>query len=207
MENKKWLSFFLVVAFLVQILAWAFLYRREEVIWVPGKRVLMVIAPENFRDEELFDTRSELEKAGIEVRVASTSKGTAVGMLGGRVRPDLRLEETNARDWDAIVFVGGVGCQVYFGDENALSLAKEAAELGKKVCAICIAPVILANAGLLENRKATVWDGEFRRMLEEKGAKYVNKSVVVDGNIITANGPGAASEFGRTIAKELAKLA
>ncbi|MEM2674590.1 MAG: DJ-1/PfpI family protein, partial [Candidatus Hadarchaeales archaeon] len=89
----------------------------------------------------------------------------------------------------------------------ALSLAKEAAELGKKVCAICIAPVILANAGLLENRKATVWDGEFRRMLEEKGAKYVNKSVVVDGNIITANGPGAASEFGRTIAKELAKLA
>ncbi|MEM2674312.1 MAG: DJ-1/PfpI family protein, partial [Candidatus Hadarchaeales archaeon] len=82
---------------------------------MPGKRVLMVIAPENFRDEELFDTRSELEKAGIEVRVASTSKGTAVGMLGGRVRPDLRLEETNARDWDAIVFVGGVGCQVYFG--------------------------------------------------------------------------------------------
>lgn len=193
----------LVVVFLVQILAMGVLYRREEVVWVPGKKVLMVVAPENFRDEELFDTRRELEDAGIEVRVASARKGTIRGMLGGTVRPDFTLEEVKVENWDAIVFVGGTGCQVYFENEDVLSLAKAAAEQGKKVCAICIAPVILANAGLLENRKATVWDGEFREMLENKGAKYVSKSVVVDGNFITANGPTAAEEFGRTIAKQL----
>jgi protease I len=200
---RKWVSILLVAVFLLQILAMGVIYRRQEVIWVPGKKVLMVVAPENFRDEELFDTRSQLEDAGIEVRIASTKKGTVRGMLGGTVRPDFTLDEVKVEDWDAIVFVGGTGCQVYFDNEEVLSLAKTAAEQGKKVCAICIAPVILANAGLLENRKATVWDGVFKEMLENKGAKYVNKSVVVDENIITANGPEAAKEFGRTIAKRL----
>jgi protease I len=204
---RRWLSFLLVVVFVVQVLALGLLYRGEEVIWLPGKKVLMIIAPENFRDEELFTTRSELEKAGIEVKVASTTRGTVRGMLGGRVTPDLTLDEVRVENWDAIVFVGGVGCQVYFENETALSLAREAAQQGKKVCAICIAPVILANAGILENRKATVWAGDerFREMLEEKGAKFVDKDVVVDGNFITANGPNAAAKFGKTIAKELAK--
>jgi len=201
---RRWLSFLLVVVFVVQVLALGLLYRGEEVIWLPGKKVLMIIAPENFRDEELFTTRSELEKAGIEVKVASTTKETVRGMLGGRITPDLTLDEVRVEDWDAIVFVGGVGCQVYFEDETALSLARQAAQQGKKVCAICIAPVILANAGILENRKATVWDGRFKEMLEEKGAKFVDRDVVVDGNFITANGPNAAAKFGKTIAKELA---
>jgi protease I len=201
---RRWLSFLLVVVFVVQVLALGLLYRGEEVIWLPGKKVLMIIAPENFRDEELFTTRSELEKAGIEVKVASTTKETVRGMLGGRITPDLTLDEVRVEDWDAIVFVGGVGCQVYFEDETALSLARQAAQQGKKVCAICIAPVILANAGILENRKATVWDGRFKEMLEKKGAKFVDRDVVVDGNFITANGPNAAAKFGKTIAKELA---
>jgi len=202
---RKWLSVLLVAVFLAQIFALGLWYREGEVIWIPGKRALMIVAPENFRDEELFETKGELEKAGIEVKVASTTKGTVRGMFNSRVTPDLTLDEVRVEDWDAIVFVGGVGCQVYFEDERALSLAREAAQQGKKVCAICIAPVILANAGVLENRKATVWDGRFREMLEEKGAKFVDKDVVVDENFITANGPQAAAKFGRTIAKELAK--
>jgi protease I len=207
---RRWISVTLVVglvaAFVIEILAMALSYqKKEEVVSVPGKKALMVIAPENFRDEELFDTRRELEKAGIEVKVASIKKGKIKGMLGATVTPDLTLDEVEAKNWDAVVFVGGVGCQVYFDDDRVLSLAKEAAQLGKKVCAICIAPVILANAGLLENRKATVWDGPFRRMLEEKGAKFVDKDVVVDGNFITANGPSAAVKFGQTIARELSK--
>ncbi|MCS7131535.1 MAG: DJ-1/PfpI family protein, partial [Hadesarchaea archaeon] len=91
----------------------------------------------------------------------------------------------------------------YFNDERALSIAKDAAKKGKKVGAICIAPIILANAGVLEGKRATVWNGDFVRMLKERGAKYTGKQVEVDGNIITANGPTAAKEFGRTIAKEL----
>jgi len=49
-----------------------------------------------------------------------------------------------------------------------------------------------------------VFDGDYIEAIEVKGATFVNKPVVVDGNVITANGPGAARDFGRTIAKELA---
>ena len=62
--------------------------------------------------------------------------------------------------------------------------------------------MILANAGILEGKKATVWYSEAGR-IEAKGAVYVNKSVVKDGNIITASGPQAAEEFGKTIAQTL----
>ncbi len=170
---------------------------------IKGKKVLMVIAPENFRDEELFETRAQLEAAGAEVKVCSSTREPAVGMLGGKAVPDFSLDQVRAADWDAIVFVGGVGAQVYFNDNRALNLAREAYRLGKKVCAICIAPMILANAGILKGRRATVWSS-FANQLEDAGAVYVQQNVVVDGNIVTAPGPQAAVEFGKAIARELA---
>jgi protease I len=164
----------------------------------------MIIAPENFRDEELLHTKEELERAGVKVTVAST-RTAARGLLGARVTPDIKLEQAGVDDYGAVVFVGGPGASIYFNDKRALSIASEAFEKGKKTCAICIAPTILANAGVLKGKRATVWDGEYVRRIESKGATYTGKSVEVDGNIITANGPGAAREFGRTIARELTR--
>lgn len=169
-----------------------------------GKRVLMVIAPENFRDEELLHTKEELERAKASVTIASTKTTAARGMFGATVQPDLKLEEVRVDDYDAVIFVGGGGSAVYFSDSRALSIAKEASDKGKKTCAICIAPVILANAGVLKDKQATVWDGDHIEMLKAGGANYTGKPVEVDGNIITANGPAAARDFGRTIARELA---
>lgn len=168
-----------------------------------GKRVLMVIAPENFRDEELLHTKEELERVGVETTIASTKTGVTKGLLGATVTPDLKLDQVSVGDYDAIVFVGGPGSSVYFNNKQALSIATQMFSKGKKTCAICIAPVILANAGLLKGKRATVWDGDYVRKIESKGATYTGKPVEVDGNIITANGPAAAREFGRTIAKEL----
>jgi len=170
-----------------------------------GEKVLMIIAPENFRDEELLYTREELERAGAKVTVASAKTGAVKGLLGATVTPDIKLDQINVGDYDAIAFVGGPGASVYFNDKRALSIASEAFGKGKKTCAICIAPTILANAGVLKDKRATVWDGEYVKKIESKGATYTGKPVEVDGNIITANGPGAAREFGRTIAKELAR--
>jgi len=168
------------------------------------EKVLMVIAPENFRDEELLHTKEELERAGAKVIIASTKTATK-GLLGARVTPDIKLDQVRIDDYGAVVFVGGPGSSVYFNDKRALSIASEAFRKGKKTCAICIAPTILANAGVLKGKRATVWDGDYVRKIESKGASYTGKPVEVDGNIITANGPGAAREFGRTIAKELAR--
>jgi protease I len=162
-------------------------------------RALMIIAPQNFRDEELLHTREELERAGISVDVASSRSGEARGMLGARVKVGLTLDKVRLEEYDAVIFVGGSGSSVYFGDARALGIARRAHELGKVLCAICIAPVILSKAGVLRGKRATVWDGEFVRLLEEGGARYTGKSVEVDGKVVTANGPQAAREFGRTI--------
>jgi len=171
---------------------------------VEGKKVLMIIAPKNFRDEELLDTKDVLTQAGAAVQVASTSLDTAVGMLGAKVRADLLVDSVKVADYDAVIFVGGGGASQYWEDPEAHSIAREAYQTGKVLGAICIAPVTLAQAGLLKGKKATVWAPEKRR-IEAKGAKYTGSSVQVDGKIITANGPTSAREFGKTILKALSQ--
>ncbi len=171
---------------------------------VEGKKVLMIIAPKNFRDEELLEPKGVLTQAGAVVEVASTSLDTAVGMLGAEVGVDLLVDSVRVADYDAVVFVGGMGASQYWESTKAHSIAQEASQTGKVLGAICIAPVTLANAGLLREKKATVWASEKER-IEAKGAKYTGSSVQVDGRIITADGPKAAREFGQTILKALSQ--
>ncbi|MFH1586641.1 MAG: DJ-1/PfpI family protein [Candidatus Diapherotrites archaeon] len=166
------------------------------------KKAVFVVSQNMFRDEELFEAKEELDNAGIETKVASLTKETATGKLGGTVKPDLAINEISAKDFDAIVFVGGGGSTVYFGNQAALKLAREFFEKKKIVAAICIAPSILANAGILKGKKATVFGTEHRN-IEEKGATYTDERVTVDGKIITANGPAAAHEFGQKIVEAL----
>lgn len=163
-----------------------------------GKRVLMVIAPENFRDEEFAEPKSVFEGIGMEVVVASRGVAEALGSLGAKVAVDKDISEVAAGDFDAVVFVGGAGAVVYFGAPEAHKLAREAFEQGKVLGAICIAPSILANAGVLEGKRATVFASEAGN-LREKGAVYTGGPVTVDGKIVTANGPAAACEFGQAI--------
>jgi protease I len=167
-----------------------------------GKAILMVIAHRNFRDEELQKPRAIFEKAGAAVRVASSDMSACKGMLGAVVKPDLLVKDAKAADYDAIVFVGGSGATECWSDPKALALAKDAYQKGKVVAAICIAPVTLANAGLLSGKRATVWASEARR-LKDKGAKYTDSPCVTDGRIVTANGPDAADEFGRAVVQAL----
>ena len=166
------------------------------------KKILMVIAPSNFRDEELFHPKKVLEKKGFEVKIASSKSGEIKGVMGGTAVPDFKLEEVRAEDFDAVVFIGGGGASVYFNDATAQNLAKDAFSLGKIVAAICIAPSTLANAGLLEGKNATSYSSE-QGNLEAKGAVYSGANVTIDGKIITANGPAAAKEFGEKIAEAL----
>ncbi|HLC45748.1 MAG TPA: DJ-1/PfpI family protein [archaeon] len=171
---------------------------------VEGKNVLFVVAPTNFRDEELFVPKELLEKAGASITVACNKVLPAKGMMGGQVVPDVELKNVNAEDYDAIVFVGGNGAEIYFDNAQAHNVAKAAVNAGKVVCAICVAPSILANAGLLEGKKATVFFGtKYQDNLKARGAIYTGGKVVVDGNIITANGPMAAKEFGEEIIRAL----
>jgi protease I len=167
-------------------------------------KIVFVVAQQGFRDEELFHPKGELEKLGHTVVVASKRRGECAGSAGGTATATLALREVNPADFDAVAFVGGQGASAYFSDSEALSLAKAFAAANKVVAAICIAPCILANAGLLKGRKATVFPGaEYVALVREGGAAYEDKGVVVDGRIVTGKWPSAAREFGRAIARLL----
>ena len=167
-----------------------------------GKKILMIIASQNFRDEELFKPRELFIKEGMEVILASSSLETSRGMLGGTAKPDILIGDVKVEEFEAIIFVGGIGASEYWNNPIAHKIAKEAVSLNKLICAICIAPVTLANAGILDEKKATVFRSEVKA-IKKKGAIYTGKAVEVDGNIITAEGPQAATEFGQTIINAL----
>jgi protease I len=160
--------------------------------------VLMIIAPERFRDEELFVTKEELEKAGHKISIASSTKGVCPGSRGGFATAILTLVEVKTENYDAVVFVGGGGSKLFFSNEEALRIAKEMSNKGKVVAAICLAPVILANAGMLKGINATVAATE-AKTIESRGANYMGPGVTVDGNIVTGNAPKSSRLFGQKI--------
>lgn len=157
-------------------------------------KVIMVVAHQGFRDEELFIPKEVLEKAGHTVLVASTESGDATGKLGGVTKVDLTLSQAGT-DADALVFVGGPGCRQLFHDPTAHRLLQEYRKKGKVLGSICSAGATLAYAGILKDKKATSFPTE-REDLEKGGAQYEDATVVIDDRIVTANGPEAAEEFG-----------
>jgi protease I len=173
-----------------------------------GKKVVFVVAKEGFNDHELVKPRAAVEKQGAKVTIACSEKGECQGMYEEIVRADLALTDVKMDQFDAVVFVGGMGADTYFKDAEAHRIAKEAAAGKKLVAAICIAPTILAKAGLLTGRKVTAYSSE-KSGIEEAGGTYVNKQVVVDTAgefpLLTGAGPDAAAEFGQALAKGLAR--
>jgi len=167
------------------------------------KKIAMIIAFRDFRDEEYFIPKQTLETAGAEIITISTSFGKAIGKLGGEAEINILLKDLKVADYDAILFIGGPGAANYIEDKVCHKIAGEAVENNKVLGAICIAPVILAKAGVLDGKKATVWssvmDKSAIKILEENGAIFQKDSVVVDGEIVTGNGPGAAKGFAEKI--------
>jgi protease I len=169
-----------------------------------GKSILMVIAPNNFRDEEFKEPHSLFIEEGATVTVASTDTAEAEGMLGMKVKPDKLLEEIEPLDFDAIVLVGGSGSPVLWDNEILHSYIKKLHENDKIVAAICLSPVAVVNTGLLDNKKATCFKTpEVQQIFDKHNVTLTGEKVEVTDNIITANGPPAAREYGETIVKLL----
>ncbi|MHC4660379.1 MAG: DJ-1/PfpI family protein [Planctomycetota bacterium] len=168
-----------------------------------GKTILMIIAPEKFKDDEYSVPKKIFSDMGAKIKTSSTTTDEAKGVGGTKVKPDLALKDVEAEKYDAIVFIGGPGVQVLFDNKEARKVAKDAVKEKKILAAICLAPGVLAKAGVLKDKEATIWRSsagdKFEKMLTEAGAKFVDKSVVTDGKIVTANGPKAAKEFAEAI--------
>ncbi len=192
----------LVLALLLVLAGCARVHVEEKRGEIMAKNILMVVAPANFRDEECLEPKKIFESKGMNVTIASKNVSKAKGSLGASVNVNLDISKVNVSNYDAVVFVGGPGATVYFNDTAAQKIAKDAVKQGKILGAICIAPAILANAGVLEGKNATVFPSE-NSTLKAKGANYTGADVTVDGRIITANGPAAAKKFGNAVADAL----
>jgi len=163
------------------------------------KSALLVIAPSIFRDEEYAEPKRILEARGAEVTTASVVTGECVGKLGLRATAQISVDDAVARDWDSVTFVGGAGAQTYFDDPAAHRLASKTLERGRVLSAICIAPSVLARAGLLDGVRATAFPSQ-EADLREHGAVWTGEPVTIDGLILTGNGPEAATRFGSALA-------
>ncbi len=163
---------------------------------------LLIIARNGFQDHELAGVRSELLKAGFRVILGSTEAGPCTGKFGSTEEATVALKDCRVADYDRIAFIGGPGAEALSENEDARALARATVDAGKPLGAICITPLILAKAGVLKGRKATVWDsgGEQIAILKAHGAIVIHQAVVVDGSIVTGNGPQAALSFGVALA-------
>lgn len=166
-------------------------------------KVVIIIPHDQFRDEEYIETRKALEEAGAKVVVASSHSSTAHGRFGTKVDPDITTSHVKIDDYKAIVFIGGPGVTEYFDDTEILSLVRACFQKRILLAAICSAPVIFANAGILAGKRVTAFETR-KELIETSGGYYTDKGVVLDGELVTAQGPGDAQHFGQAIAKALA---
>ncbi len=165
-------------------------------------RVLM-IATDGFEQSELFDPRQALLDAGAQVTLASLETDPITGEQGGEkgesITPDTMIDQVDAADYDALVLPGGVANpDTLRMNERVVSIVREMFDAGKPVAAICHAPWLLIEAGVVEGRRATSWPS-VRTDLANAGATVLDEEVVVDGNLITSRKPDDIPAFSRAV--------
>lgn len=166
------------------------------------KKILMIIAQKNFQEVECFEPKKILEAKGIEVVVAAPKKELAIGSLGGSIMPDIGFDEIKIKDYDGVAIIGGPGSHDFYDNDFLVNLILEFDYEKKMIAAICFSPSVLAKAGVLTNKKATVHPNYKDNLLKE-GVVYTEAPVEVDGRFITADGPSSATDFGSALAEYL----
>lgn len=159
-----------------------------------GKKILFVLAGQQFQEREYLVPRMALEALGADIRVAGPGRDECVGGQGMRVRPDVAHSLAVEEPRDAVVFVGGEGARSLANCQQCRTLARKTYEAKKIVAAICVAPSILANAHILAQKEAVAWHTELPN-LRKQGARVARHPVARDENIVTAAGPRDAELF------------
>lgn len=136
-----------------------------------------------------------LRRAGIEVVTAGLDEQPVSTSRGVVLVPDATLEQALQENFDMVVLPGGLpGADHLRNDPRIIELLQRMATGDGYTAAICAAPKVLAEAGLLEGRQATFYPGAFDPSAV-KGLDYLEQAVVIDGKVITSRGPGTAMDF------------
>lgn len=171
------------------------------------KPVLLIVASKGYQPVEFGDTKKVLVDAGIPVLVVSSRKGVAeakpIDGYPASVSVDYSVAEIKPELVGGVFLIGGPGALESLDTDETHALLCAVAQKSIPYGAICISPRILARAGVLKGKRATGWDddGELAELFAAKGVEYVRQPVVVDGTVVTADGPRAAHSFGKAIVR------
>lgn len=164
------------------------------------KKALVVFA-DGFEEIEAIGTVDVLRRLGVKVTTAALNWKRATGAHGMEISTDASLGEACMGDYDVVVLPGGMpGADNMAADKEVQDLLKRSAERGIIIAAVCAAPFVLAQNGLLAGKKFTMYPGFDDRL---GGLKYRSDKAVRDGNIVTGKGPGALYDFVYEIAVAL----
>ncbi len=142
-----------------------------------------------------------LRRAGITVVVAGLKAGIVTASRGVQLMPDVTLDEALQHEYDMVVLPGGMpGAANLKDDARMIALLKKMAAAGQYTAAICAAPMVLAEAGLLDGKQATSYPGFLDAI---PGVTLSTAAVVQDGNVLTSRGPGTAMDFALSLIEVL----
>ena len=168
-----------------------------------SKRV-MILATDGFEQSELMKPKANLEKAGIETEVVSLEEGSIRGWdqkdWGESVAVDKTVDAIeNCDGYDALLLPGGqMNPDILRMNERAVAIVREFALADKPIAAICHAPWLLAEAGLIDAKTVTSWPS-IRTDLKNAGANVVDQEVATDGKFITSRNPDDIPAFSKAL--------
>jgi protease I len=172
-------------------------------------RKIAVLATDGFEQVELTEPVKALRAEGAEVKIISQKTGEIQGMnhheKGDKIKVDLELSKARPEDFDGLVLPGGVANpDTLRTDKQAIAFIKHFANTHKPIAAICHGPWTLIEAGAVRGKKVTSWPS-LRTDLTNAGAQWEDKSVVVDGNLVTSRKPDDIADFNREFIALLGK--
>lgn len=167
------------------------------------KKVAMILA-EGFEEIEAINTIDILRRATVQVEIIALNNLCLTGAHGITINADEIFDYYALLDYDAIVFAGGMGnANSLANNDQVLELINYYYDNGKLVCGICATPaVVFSKTKILDNKRFTCYPDQELINLVSQG-NFENKSVVVDGNVITSQSPYTSMAYALTIAKEL----
>ncbi|MFX1233294.1 MAG: type 1 glutamine amidotransferase domain-containing protein [Promethearchaeota archaeon] len=162
-----------------------------------------ILATDGFEDAELLYPKLRLEEEGIVTELISLHRREIIGKHGYPLKPDKLVREANTQDYDGVIIPGGTKNPDYLRREKeVLDFVAKMDEQKKLVGAVCHAGWVLISAKIIRDRKATSYFA-IRDDMINAGARFEDKSVVVDNNLITSRKPDDLPDFMKEVLRFL----
>lgn len=171
-----------------------------------GKKVA-ILTESGFEEIELTSPKKALEEAGATVHIVSPQKEKVKGWEHDHwsieLPVDVHISKAKLKDYDALVLPGGViNPDKLRRDKSSVELARQFLESGKPVAAICHGPQLLIETDLLKEKAMTSY-WSIRKDMENAGATWYDKEVVVDNGLVTSRSPEDLPAFNKKMIEEI----